>query len=182
MMDLSEKYGPNKPFKDEQLINEIVTMTYPEIREFFNKYVIGAKDIPYDEFMDVIGWDYLATEQKTGYHFGNFGLGFDDSVNKFVFLNVGDNTLGIEEGDALISINETMIEEGNVRALITKHLLSSQEESEVNVTIERAGKIQKLKGKPNLAISTSKDVIKGQKNPSQKQLKYRGVFMNGLRK
>nr|WP_316928074.1 peptidase M61 [Gillisia marina] len=35
MKKLSEKYGKNTPFKDEQLIPTIVSLTYPEIKTFF---------------------------------------------------------------------------------------------------------------------------------------------------
>ena len=41
MKELSKKYGDSKPFEDDKLIDEIVAMTYPEIREFFNAHVIG---------------------------------------------------------------------------------------------------------------------------------------------
>jgi len=36
MKELSKKYGDMTPFEDEQLIDEIVAMTYPEIRAFFD--------------------------------------------------------------------------------------------------------------------------------------------------
>ena len=35
MKELSNKYGKNKPFEDDKLIDEIVAMTYPSLREFF---------------------------------------------------------------------------------------------------------------------------------------------------
>ncbi|HPF96067.1 MAG TPA: peptidase M61, partial [Mangrovimonas sp.] len=41
MKELSMKYGVNKPFEDDKLIDEIVAMTYPSLRDFFDRHVIG---------------------------------------------------------------------------------------------------------------------------------------------
>ena len=47
MKALSSKYGKDRPFKDEQLIGDIVALTYPEIQTFFDTYITGTTPIPY---------------------------------------------------------------------------------------------------------------------------------------
>ncbi len=37
---LSQRFGENKPFKDDKLIDELVAVTgYPQIKDFYNKYI-----------------------------------------------------------------------------------------------------------------------------------------------
>ena len=50
MKELSNKYGKNKPFEDDKLIDEIVAMTYPSLRAFFDDHVIGDIPINYNDF------------------------------------------------------------------------------------------------------------------------------------
>ncbi|MCC6414222.1 MAG: peptidase M61 [Saprospiraceae bacterium] len=49
MRDLSARYGPDKPFVDADLYQVIADMTYPEIREFFSRYVEGSERLPLEE-------------------------------------------------------------------------------------------------------------------------------------
>ncbi|WP_282136094.1 peptidase M61 [Seonamhaeicola maritimus] len=55
MKELSNKYGKNKPFEDDRLIEEIVAMTYPSLGEFFNTHVIGDLPINYNDFFEKVG-------------------------------------------------------------------------------------------------------------------------------
>ncbi|TXG39399.1 M61 family metallopeptidase [Seonamhaeicola maritimus] len=55
MKELSNKYGKNKPFEDDRLIEEIVAMTYPSLDEFFNTHVIGDLPINYNDFFEKVG-------------------------------------------------------------------------------------------------------------------------------
>ena len=55
MKELSLKYGENKPFEDDTIINEITEMTYPSVGMFFKNYVEGNTPIPYDKIFDKVG-------------------------------------------------------------------------------------------------------------------------------
>jgi len=61
MKELSLTYGKNKPFKDDEIISEIVEMTYPSIEEFLKTHVIGNTPINYDILFDKAG---LAMQKK----------------------------------------------------------------------------------------------------------------------
>ncbi len=39
--ELAEKYGPGKSFSENNFFNELVKMTYPEIKDFFENYIEG---------------------------------------------------------------------------------------------------------------------------------------------
>lgn len=55
MKELSEKYGKNKPFDDDSILDEIAEMTYPSVGIFFKKHVEGNTPIPYDKIFGKIG-------------------------------------------------------------------------------------------------------------------------------
>lgn len=55
ILNLVEKYGKGNPVSEETFIEDIVDMTYPEIGDFFNKYVLGSEDLPYEEYLKKIG-------------------------------------------------------------------------------------------------------------------------------
>lgn len=55
MKELSVKYGENKPFKDDSILDEITEMTYPSVGLFFKNYVEGKSPIPFNEIFDKVG-------------------------------------------------------------------------------------------------------------------------------
>ena len=55
MKELSLKYGENRPFEDDFIINEITQMTYPSIGDFFTNYIEGNTPIPYGEIFSKVG-------------------------------------------------------------------------------------------------------------------------------
>lgn len=58
MVDLAKKYGKDKPFKDDELFDEITRLTYPEIGVFLKNYVGGNKPLPLAEIFDLAGIYY----------------------------------------------------------------------------------------------------------------------------
>ena len=67
MKELSNKYGKNRPFVDDDLIEEITAMTYPAIGEFLNTHVVGDTPINYDTFFEKVGLYFAEAEVKTNY-------------------------------------------------------------------------------------------------------------------
>src|SRR5690606_11535869 len=55
MKELSKKYGVDKPFEDDKLIDEITAMTYPSVGQFLKTHVEGTTPINYAEFFDKVG-------------------------------------------------------------------------------------------------------------------------------
>ncbi len=55
MLDLMERYGKQRPFPEADLFGLITEMTYPEIGEFFDRYVRNAEPLPYDEYYGWLG-------------------------------------------------------------------------------------------------------------------------------
>ncbi|MFC4721967.1 peptidase M61 [Geojedonia litorea] len=55
MKELTLKYGKDKPFDDDSIIEEITKMTSPSIGTFFNTHVEGNTPINYGEFFNKMG-------------------------------------------------------------------------------------------------------------------------------
>lgn len=54
MLQLKDKYK-TKPFNDQEFIQEFITMTHPEIENFFNSYIIGSEELPFNEYIAKLG-------------------------------------------------------------------------------------------------------------------------------
>ena len=75
--ELSKKYGPSKAFPEDDFFNVFVEMTYPEVADFFEKYVKNAEPLPLEEFYAKVGINFIP--EKT------VGEGDEAKVEKFVF-------------------------------------------------------------------------------------------------
>lgn len=114
LLDLSGKYGKNKAFNDDELFDEITKMTYPEIGEFFKKYVKGTELLPLEEVLHEVGVLYKEEEAFEDYSLGisqnNVGVTQVDGKPKLQIssaenMNSMGVALGFKEGDVLAKIN-----------------------------------------------------------------------------
>jgi predicted metalloprotease with PDZ domain len=114
MLDLSKKFGKNKAFKDDELFGIITQMTYPEIGEFFNKYVKGNETLPLKEVFRDVGIEYVEEETFQDYSLGlsneSVGVTQVDGKSKLQItnaasLNAMGKALGFQDGDVLLKIN-----------------------------------------------------------------------------
>jgi len=55
VLDLSRDYGVSRPFPEDSLIDIVVARTYPEIRDFFTRWVEGAQPLPLREYYGKLG-------------------------------------------------------------------------------------------------------------------------------
>ncbi|MEP2026076.1 MAG: peptidase [Reichenbachiella sp.] len=75
--ELSKKYGSEKAFPENEFFDIFTEMTYPEVADFFEKYVKNDEPLPLKEYYAKVGITYLA--EKT------VGEGDEAKVEKFVF-------------------------------------------------------------------------------------------------
>lgn len=153
MKELSKKYGKDVPFDDEVLIDEIVNLTYPEVREFFNTHVIGATPIDYMAYFAKVGLANTRLKEKTGY-FLNGDIPFIDVdttngnnifVRNGISLNSFFNDLGIQGGDIIKTINGTTISLESIRPIIGQSFAWTPE-TEIEIEILRDGAVLQVKG------------------------------------
>ncbi len=154
MQDLSNEFGSNKPFKDEELFATITRITYPQIGEFLNKYVAGETPIPYEEYFAKMG----VTKAKTsvsGNPFLKEGriplITVDQSTKQIKALpdvsnNIFLNSLGVKGNDILLAFNNTEYNLDNIYDLIMSSE-SWKEGDNITVKVKRDDKEQLLTGK-----------------------------------
>ncbi|MGY5851036.1 M61 family metallopeptidase [Salegentibacter sp. F14] len=183
MKRLSEKYGKNQPFDDQELIEVIVELSYPEIQEFFDTYVSGSTPIPYNEFFEKVGLVEEEYQTNTGYFIagqtpyidGNPDTGalfFRENISFNSFLN----DLGIEGGDIIKSING---QEYNIQTAYNMVMTAEswEEGQEVTVVVLRDGEELSLTAKAHQPTTTSTRII--EKNDDNAQVKLREAWLKG---
>ncbi len=164
MKELSKKYGKDTPFEDDQLVDEIVAMTYPEIRTFFDDHVIGDIPIDYSAYLTKVGLKMESSEKQTGYFLDGEEpfIDIDPSKDNAVFIRKGIPLssffidLGAEAGDVIKSINDTPITLEAIRPIIGQSF-GWTPDTEITMTVQRGEDEIKLEGKvgtPMLQVGT----------------------------
>lgn len=135
--DLSQKYGPNKAFPEQDFFKIFTEMTYPEIGDFFDKYVKNANPLPLQEYYAKLGIKYTP-EIKTGKQVATMGieLGVPDGKIRITALNDSLKAMGLEVNDQLYKVNGTELNFQNAQQILTK--LSKQPiGTEYTLTVKR---------------------------------------------
>ena len=153
MKKLTDKYGKDRPFKDEELISTIVDLTYPEIGEFFQTYVSGSTPIPYNEFFKKVGLemregeipvDYFLQDQATPYI--TINAAGDIVVRNDLALSTFFTETGMKAGDIIKSINGKAYNVENIYDLISDSVNWKVGE-DITITVVRNGNENILKAK-----------------------------------
>lgn len=161
MKQLSQKYGKDLPFQDEQLLEEITALTYPEIADFFDTYVQGPTPLAYVEFFEKVGLKLVEDSLETGYLVKgklpyvdlNSETG-DIYFRKRIGYNSFLKELGAEGGDIIKEINGTALTPGNAGAIL-RESLTWKPGMQVKMTVERKGQeleLQTIAGVPTEKI------------------------------
>lgn len=187
--DLSLKYGKDQPFKDDELFDVIVGLTYPEIGTFFTKYVSGNNPLPLKADLAKIGLDYVENGKKMAYSFGFNKLGFDMSLGKFMIdsessLDDFGRLLGYKKNDIIKSINGIEISYKNLKVFKELLLANLHDGAPIRVVVLRA-KSEGKKRKPKTLSAPAKKVetiipyqLTEFEKPSSEQIKLRKQWLD----
>ncbi len=155
MKELSKKYGDMTPFEDEALIDEIIAMTYPELREFFDAHVIGDTPIDYNVYFGKVGLASGETEQPCGRFFLDQEVPFidaDASNNDAIYVRNGITLssflldMGAQGGDIIKSINGTPITLEGIGPVLQQSFVWPPE-TDITMVVMRGDDELTLKGK-----------------------------------
>lgn len=166
MKELSNKYGKNKPFEDDKIIEEITAMTYPSIGEFFKTHVEGDVPINYDEFFDMVGLAYGNSEVSTNYIFaGGQNIIFDADPQKgeiffseMALKNSFWVSQGVQVGDVIKKVDGKELTLMNAQEIITG-MYGWQEGQEIDVELNRNGETVSIKTVLTKATAESESLI-----------------------
>ncbi|TPE44383.1 M61 family metallopeptidase [Pontibacter mangrovi] len=187
MLDLSKTYGKHNSFKDEELFDKITELTYPEIREFFTKYVEGSEPLPLEETFRKVGIIYEPTGTQEVISYGGFTPGFDEESGKIKVADTADmdafgRKLGFQTGDLLLSFNGTELSPANIRQVIGEELQSMEPGDKITFVVGRpteGGKVKekKLKGRATAVKRELQHVLKPDTTATPEQLKLRNAWL-----
>lgn len=184
MKELSLKYGKNKPFEDDKIVDEIIAMTYPSIGEFLKTHVEGKTPINYEEFFKKVGLAIVSEKVETNYIQNSGALivaGNQDKGTIFFTDLVSDNSFWAENGakpnDDIVEVNGTKLTLQNANDVLGS-TFQWKEGDDITVKLNRGGEEVVIKAK------VTKSYTKGKKlalidNPTKEQLELRKVWMKG---
>ena len=145
MKELSAKYGKNKPFNDDTLIEEITAMTYPSIGEFLKTHVEGTTPIDYNAFFAKSGLEFQESKVKTNYiqNDGEFIFAPDRETQTIAFSPaVANNSFwndnGVKAGDIVKSVDGVELTMASAQQIIGG-MYMWQPGKEIHVVLDRNG-------------------------------------------
>lgn len=182
---LSDRYGIEKPFNDTTIIEEIVSLTSPDIGIFFENHVIGNTPIPYEEYFKKVGLTFETQKAPSGYFLdGNQPfIDVNQSTNKLYIrsgipLNTFMTDLGIEGGDIIERINDKSYTLQNVRELIINSQ-SWKEGDDINFVVKRGGEEMTLSGQITPSFVDKASLVELQYFKEGPELRLRNSWLKG---
>lgn len=187
MKQLSTKYGMHKSFKDDAIIAEITALTYPEVGEFLNTYVVGSNNpIPYDDFFKKVGlkegeqeataFNFFLLDQQTPF------IDATEEDKLFFFredmpANSAMTALGILPGDKIKSIDGTEYNIDSAQAMIMASF-GWTEGQEMTFVVLRDGEEVTLTGKYEKPI-IKQQILMADPDATPAQVKLRNAWLKG---
>ena len=178
MKELSNKYGKNKPFEDDKLIDEITEMTYPSVGEFLNTHVVGDIPINYNEFFEKVGLEIGQGQVKTNYILmDGMPIVSGDAQKGVIFFTdkVLENSFwseqGVQPNDIIKSVDGTEVTMFNANEVL-QQVFMWKPGKDVEVVLERDGTEVVIKTTTTQAYTSGEKIIeKPDATAAQKSLR-----------
>lgn len=189
MKDLAKTYGKEKSFKDEELFDKITSLTYPEINDFFKRYVAGTEPLPLKECLALAGVEFgVSGKTEKEITFGGVAIGLNEVNNRIVIVSTSsmDNfgrMMGYMEGDEFIKFNGKKIKLENAQEIIGNYFKTAKEGDVLKVVVARkqlkSGKTKKvkLKGIVFPVVPSKRPELMLSSSPSAEQVQTRNAWI-----
>ena len=177
--ELSNKYGPDSSFSEKTFFDDFTNMTYPEIGDFFDKYIKGAEPLPIKEYYNKLGITY---HSAAGYDSTKPALGIQFGLHKQKLIVKRASEVSVNKGillpgDILDKVNDTEITLMNADNIF-KEIKKKKVGDEFNATVIRDGKEKEVTLK--LGPTAIKNTFEVDPDPTPEQLKLREAWMKNL--
>ncbi len=195
MADLSKKYGKDQPFDDDQLFDIIQQLTYPEIGDFFRRYVGGLEPLPFKEVFNDVGVTYV-DERETepvysiGFTAASYAVEEIEGKKRLVLANEAGFTpqgkaLGFQVGDVPMKINGADIPDvaPGFGAFLNKQRDAMKDHDMVTFTVLRKDasgtyKPVELQAKAEKVKNYERNVLQFDENATPEQLAVRKAWLS----
>ncbi len=184
MKELSVKYGVDKPFEDDLIIKEIVTMTYPSVGKFFEDHVVGETPIDYGNYFEKVGLVVTESLVETNYiqNAGKMILKGDRETESIMFTDlVLENSFwnenGVKPGDIIKAVDGVEVTMKNANAIFGE-VYGWSAGREVMVQLERNGEVLIIE-KTLTPTFTMGNKLKAKTDATQKQKTLLNYWLKG---
>ena len=184
MKQLSDKYGKQKPFKDDLLFDEMISLTYPSVKIFFENHVQGNIPINYNEFFEKVGLKVVEGKVKTNFIRSGNGLIFkagEDDKKIYFGSNVANNSFwadhGVVDDDLLISIDNVEVTIENINSIL-RNMYGWEPGRDINVVYQRDGEKREIKTKLVQSYMKDKVIIESSDSTDQKKIILKSWLFN----
>lgn len=183
---LSQEYGKDVSFKDDELFGKISQLISPELSKFFATYVEGSQPLPFEEIFAKVGVDFKRNVEIEQVGFGGVALGFNMETQRlFVMDNQNMNKFGkklkIQVNDEILAINGTPLTVMNFEEVITNYQQNTNEGDKVSMLVERVVKGEKkqveLKAKAIKTKSIQDYYLALNPNATEQQIQLRKTWL-----
>ncbi|MFQ5652625.1 MAG: peptidase [bacterium] len=119
--ELAEVYGPEKAFSEKHFYDTFIDMTYPQIADFFKKYVKAAETLPLAAYYAKLGIDY-SPEVHTGEEEVIAGFHIIVTDGRIALSKVREQVkgFGLRDGDILLAYNGEEVSIKNIRTVFAE--------------------------------------------------------------
>lgn len=187
LQQLSDRFGKNKPFKDDELFAVIEEMTYPEIGDFLRRHVGGPEPLPLEEYLAKVG---VIFEQEAGTKIASLGrinLAFNQEQGRIEIANASNmnefgKSLGYQKGDLLLRLQGQDLTPATAQAVFESYTSGTKEGQAVEVVVGRkkdSGEYEEvvLSAPAVLVDAPGKNTLSFAENASYEQLKLRNQWL-----
>jgi len=187
MEDLSREYGKDNAFKDDELFDKIVSLTYPEIGEFFQQYVVNGSVLPYQEVFQKVGVMYQPSVSKKEFSIGRIGLGINENTQVYISgiskMNEFGKALGYEINDVFLKINDVALPENlaELQGFFDETKNNMKEGESFTVTVKRNDEEVILSSEIFKVDSSDEHIISIDEDASDRQVKIRDSWLKPLK-
>lgn len=188
MKDLSQYYGKERSFKDEELFAQIVKLTYPEIGDFFKDHVSGSKPLPIEEILALTGIEFAGQSKVKEITLGGVSIGLNTANNHLIALNTAQmddfgRAVGYEENDEILKFNGKKLTLENAQIVLSEYMQHVKEGDNLKVVVLRKksdkGRAKKIRlhSKVFAVMPSKRSNLILTPNPSSKQFQIRNSWI-----
>jgi predicted metalloprotease with PDZ domain len=185
LQDLSSRFGKQTPFKDDELFDIIEEITYPEVREFIDTYIVDGAVLPYGEVFGSVGINYEPFKYFESLTFGftqaSLGLDFENQelyIRDQYELDEFGKELGFQNKDVIVKMNDKEVPGfGDLQGFLEEQQQMLIPGEEFSYTVRRGEEIIELSTEVFPIQYPQMHILSWIEEPSESQLSLRDHWL-----
>ena len=142
MAKLYDTYAFKQKCKDNEFADVLISLTYPQIKPFIDKYVKGDELPPYQDYLALLGWRYIENNEKIS-SYGAYNFGYRPASKNIFMKDVKHSAIKIQNNDTLLEVN------GKPPGNDWSDFFFPQKNDSIQIKVNRNGNVLYLKGLAN---------------------------------